>query len=444
MNEANCRGTPLRAVDEAEQFIQRYVVMAPGLPLVLALWSQATHLFECFDAFPYLAITSPTKRCGKTRTGELLELLCANPLATVSATPAVIFRSIAELKPTLTIDEAETLSSRSDRAEALREILNAGNRTGRTVRRCEAPSYKVREFSVYCPKVIILIGELPDTLADRCIPIQMKRHRSEAIQRFRRKVAAIEAIPVRNQMAEWGAAHSREVVEWYDSHDLEFLRDREEEIWLPIFAVCAVALPHRLAELRTIAHRLSLLKADAEPTDHGLAVLANIREIFTKRQEGRISTSTLLSDLNDSAEWPWRDWANGNGLNPRRLSRLLAPFGARSENLRFDDTVVKGYTRHSLEDAWERYLPPNALPSRYTATEAVNTVENSDSASATQTNCSGNGNGEIANKDGACSSVADDKQARHAAMLDPKLEALLKELDGGPPIEINCGPPKMS
>jgi hypothetical protein len=73
-------------------------VLENGLPLVLSLWSIATHLFGGFDTFPYLAVTSPTKRCGKTRVGELLEGLCANPEATVQMTPAALFRLVHETK----------------------------------------------------------------------------------------------------------------------------------------------------------------------------------------------------------------------------------------------------------------------------------------------------------------------------------------------------------
>ena len=49
-------------VDRLEHHFQRFIVLDDGLPLVLALWSLATHVYDCFDAFPYPAITSPTKR----------------------------------------------------------------------------------------------------------------------------------------------------------------------------------------------------------------------------------------------------------------------------------------------------------------------------------------------------------------------------------------------
>src|SRR5262245_26520588 len=120
-----------------EAHFSRYLATHPRYFLIVALWCIATHLFESFDAFPYLAITSPAKRCGKTRLAELAEMVCARPWRTVGATPAVIFRSIEKRKPTLIIDEAEILTARDERAFTLREVLNAGYRKGQTVSRCD-------------------------------------------------------------------------------------------------------------------------------------------------------------------------------------------------------------------------------------------------------------------------------------------------------------------
>ena len=124
-------GDELNIVDEVMGLFSRFLALDPGLPLVLALWTLATHLYEEFDAFPYLAITSPTKRCGKTRVCELLGLVCLEPLQTVHISPAVLYRLLKAGKHTLLIDEAEYLGKKSDeRASALREILNAGYRKG--------------------------------------------------------------------------------------------------------------------------------------------------------------------------------------------------------------------------------------------------------------------------------------------------------------------------
>ena len=51
-------------VRDIEGFLGRFIVLPAHTALPLALWAVATFTFESFDAFPYLAITSPTKRCG--------------------------------------------------------------------------------------------------------------------------------------------------------------------------------------------------------------------------------------------------------------------------------------------------------------------------------------------------------------------------------------------
>ena len=190
-------------IEALERRFKRYLSLRPGLALVLALWSLATYLFDLFDSFPYLAVTSPTKRCGKTRLAELLEQVCFKPLRTVATSVAALFRSIDEEKPTWIIDEGEFLRGRDDRATALREILNAGHRKGACVIRCEGGRYERRKFQTFCPKVLVLIGCLPDTLTDRSIPVGMRRRTTEQLDRFRFRTAQAEACRRRASMIGW-------------------------------------------------------------------------------------------------------------------------------------------------------------------------------------------------------------------------------------------------
>lgn len=363
--------TPLPAVDggallcSLEEHFTRYAVLEKGLPLVLALWSLATHLFIGFDTFPYLAITSPTKRCGKTRTGELLEFVCANPESTVEISPAALFRLVHEMRPTLILDEAESLSGRGETTEALRAILNAGYRKGKKVRRSakksEDGTYNVEAFETFCPKVITLIGNLPDTLSDRCIPIRMKRRTNEDLARFRFSTAQKEAAPVKAKMATWAAANAKEVTDYYLQNDLLFIIDRESELWLPLFSVLAVADPSRLPELQTTAMKLSDAKSANEPTERSIKLLADLRQIFAgpSGEAGQLTSQELLNSLRKIEESPWKDWGNGKGLSARNLAELLRPYEIRPQNVRAEKgKVSKAYKKDSFKDAWERYLPP--------------------------------------------------------------------------------------
>jgi Protein of unknown function (DUF3631) len=339
-----------------------------GLPLVLSLWSIATHLFGGFDTFPYLAVTSPTKRCGKTRVGELLEGVCANPEATVQMTPAALFRLVHETKPTLIIDEAESLRGKSECSQALLSILNVGYRKGKTVprnaKKNEDGGYTLEKFETFCPKVIILIGNLRDTLADRCIPVRMKRRTNESLARFRFGTVAKEAAPLKSKIAIWAAANAKEVTDYAEQNDLLSLSDREGELWLPLFAALNVADCTRVADLEATAQRLSGAKSENEPTELGIRLLTDIRQIFNGSFDApeHLVSEALLTRLIVLDESPWKDLGFGRILNARKLAELLRPYEIRPKDVRtgIGNTVRKAYKKASFKDAWERYLPPAA------------------------------------------------------------------------------------
>lgn len=357
-----------QVVTEVENTLRSYLALDSGLQLVLALWALATHVFECFDAFAYIAITSPTKRCGKTRLAEIMEFFCANGLRTVSATPAAIFRTIQMHRAkdetvTLIIDEAEVLGLKGERAEALREILNAGYKKGQYVLRCkrsegDKENFEPQQFETYCPKIIVLIGNLNDTLADRCIPVRMRRRKQhEQVERLFLSRAERLARGTRNRIERWAKAHKASVKRKYRG-DLDFLEDREAELWLPIFAVCRVVAPERLDELKVTALGISRRKQTDEPAELGVLLLRDIRDAFERGTTDRISTIALLCALSEFQESPWASWDHGRGIDARSLARLLRPFRIEPRNLRLEDQIVKGYMREDFDESWASYLSP--------------------------------------------------------------------------------------
>ena len=94
----------------------------------MALWALHTHVFDCFNHSPRLAITSPEKGCGKTTALDVLRELVARPLPTSNVTVSAVFRTIEIANPTLLIDEADTFLKEN---EELRGILNSGTARAR-------------------------------------------------------------------------------------------------------------------------------------------------------------------------------------------------------------------------------------------------------------------------------------------------------------------------
>lgn len=319
----------------------------------------------------------PVKRCGKTRLLEVLELLCAKPQRVTTVSSASLFRMMEDV-PTLLLDEVEALrnSKPSDTTQAVLAILNAGHRKGATVTRCEPPTWEVRHFPVYGPKIFAAIGGLTDTLADRCIIIAMQRKtRSQAVDRFLQGRARADAEPLRESLAEWAKSCQESVRHAYESmDDLKFLSDRDADLWMPLFAVCTVAARERLGELRQCAVILSGAKAADDVEDSlSLKLLADVLKVWPK-EAAHIATASLLTALKAISESPWAELE----LTPRRLSLMLRPFGAEPRQIRTGDVTMKGYLRTSLQEAFSRYLPQNGALSETRETTQVNTGEEKD------------------------------------------------------------------
>lgn len=349
-------------VRDVENFLTRFVILPAHAALPLALWTLMTHTFHSFDAVPYLVISSPAPRCGKTRLLECLELMVSTPRRASNVSEAALFRMIEKLSPTLLLDEAETLSGKSERAEYLRQILNAGNRRGAVVTRCtgQGASLDAEDFSVFCPKVLAGIGSFPQTITDRAIFIAMQRRKDcEKVERFLYRTVE----PIGSALSDRASALVRqrrdEIGAAYEAAVLDFISDRDAEAWGPLFAILSVAAPERLTELRTCAERLTHSKgANAEDDSLALRLLLDMREVWFD-SEPKIFTAELLQRLKKIEDGPW---ASDERFDGRRLSRLLRPFGITAATVRIDAETRKGYTRQDAEAAFARYL--SAQPSR--------------------------------------------------------------------------------
>jgi hypothetical protein len=56
-----------------------------------------------------VVIRAPERRCGKSRLLDIVEAGGHDPLITVNASPAAVYRSITADPPTLLVDEADTI-----------------------------------------------------------------------------------------------------------------------------------------------------------------------------------------------------------------------------------------------------------------------------------------------------------------------------------------------
>ena len=108
-------------LDELVAAINSYIWLPAGAALAIALWILHTYAMENWYRSPRLTFLSPTKRCGKTRSLEVLEHLVPRPIRTDNISPSALFRSVDAMQPTLLIDEIDT---RLKKGDDLHNLLN--------------------------------------------------------------------------------------------------------------------------------------------------------------------------------------------------------------------------------------------------------------------------------------------------------------------------------
>lgn len=124
MTNSTSQPTPT-IVDQVRDFITSYVSLPDeAYADVLALYVLHTHAFNAARTTPYIYLTSQGPGSGKTRVLEVLNEVCKGSTIVAGLTGPSMFTLIEARKPTLMIDEVDTIYSGA-KDEALRQVLNS-------------------------------------------------------------------------------------------------------------------------------------------------------------------------------------------------------------------------------------------------------------------------------------------------------------------------------
>jgi DNA primase (bacterial type) len=346
-------------LDDVSIFIRRYVVLSVDQLVAVALWVVHTYSINHADTTPYLNIHSAEKRSGKTRLLEVLEVLVASPWLTGRVTSAVLARKIDAECPTLLLDESDAaFKGEKEYSEMLRGILNSGYRRGGKSSICVGKGADIgyKDLSTFCPKAIAGIGKLPSTIADRSIPILLKRKiDEEKTEKFRLRRAGKETEGLREQLELCRSLKltGEEVV------IPEELDDRAADCCEPLLVMARYAGEEW--STKATEALISLMTGEERQDDSlNVQLLSDIREILESEGLDRISSSALTDSLKSQEESPWCEHG-GINLSQRKLSKMLKPYGIKSKPIRSGVDVYKGYQKDDFNDAFSRYLPINPL-----------------------------------------------------------------------------------
>jgi putative DNA primase/helicase len=335
--------------------LKRYVVLSDAAADAIALWILHTWLVDKFTITPRLAITSPTKGCGKTTVLRFLNQVVYRPKRAGSISPPALFRAVEQFYPTVIVDETEKYI---EHGSDLHALLNEGHCKGGTVLRVLGDKLELREFSVFAAVAFAANGRLADDLEQRSIVIEMQRRRADEDVAELREDRCGQLQNLARMCARW----ADEVAGTIRDHDPDMggLINRVADNWRPLFAIADAIGSDWPGRAREAAFALG----PRENESIGPMLLDDIKRTFDDRAMDRLSSADVCEALNAMEGKPWGDW-KGKSLTPNQLARLLKPFGiVTNTTIRVGSKTAKGYHRHQFEELWERYLAAQGVYER--------------------------------------------------------------------------------
>jgi hypothetical protein len=404
------------AIDTAELLtalrdtFMRYIILPVHGAIAMALWTLHAWALDAAYVSPFLMLTSPEMRCGKSTVLSVLYWIGPRTALASNISPAAIFRYIEASRPTLLIDEAETFVTGN---EEVRGILNSGHsRDTATIIRLVGDNHEPKAFSTWTAKAIAAIGKLAGTLRDRSIILPMTRKKpNEQVAKLRGRETE-EFLVLRRKARRW-ADDNIDALKDACPYIPGALNDRAADNWEPLLAIADLAGNEWSRLARSAALKLSG-DSETEVESNKVQLLADIRGVFETLAVERLLSARLADELAKDADGPWAAYGrSGKPITQRQVAKLLSDFRTPSggqikpHNIRTDDKVLKGYAKDDFADAFERYLsrasapPPsqsatplqvhdvNDLASKLSATPDTSVADESAPNSLKSNGCSG-------------------------------------------------------
>ena len=244
-------------VNEIRDKIAYYIKLDDDLQYTITTcFILGTYLFPLFSTFGYLII-SGEKGVGKGTFLDVMGKTCWNATSKlISVSEAVLFRRIAEQRPTLIIDEYHRAVKNKNSGNALISILESGYEKGGAVPRVEdvrqgnKSEYKVVDYPVYCPK--ILATRQPVEADDKGIKMIIPKLTTDQIYAKRKKELQYDPFfeDIRLKIMKWCITNQNTVLEKYKAiNPNEQLNGREFNVWLPVLAIVKVAFSQKYEEV---------------------------------------------------------------------------------------------------------------------------------------------------------------------------------------------------
>lgn len=239
--------------------------------------------------------------------------------------------------------------------EDLRGIINSGHtRDSAFVIRVIGKELIPQPFNVWGAKAIAGIGNLPDTLMDRAINLQLRRKRENEKTTRLRYIDENIFNKLTSKLARFSTDYCRSLRNIRPELPLE-LNDREQDNWEALLAIAEIAGNDWVVRAKDAALKISKGNQDATAS-MGIELLSAIYGIFENKMTQRLSSAELIRELCQDEELPWSTYNRGLPITPRQIANLLKGYGIKSKGIRVGYGTPKGYEREQFRESFSRYL----------------------------------------------------------------------------------------
>jgi len=343
-------------IRDLEKFFSERAHLPEGAALLLAFWVLNTWTYELFDTVPYLSLESAVPGCGKTTVVRLLKAVSCRSQGATSITEAVLFRFVDQRRPTLLIDEAETIEGRSERAEALKAICHEGYKQGGQVARCEGDDHQIHFYNVFGPKLFAAIGGLSGALLERCHVIHMeKAPKGSTRKTIRLRQLERDAKPLLEKLEAYTIQGSPALTHLYNTEpDAGYwpaITDREAELWSPLLYHARLAGGDLERRLLAVVDIFAGEKAEIQATEWRVAQTIALLEAISKHEASEFTPSDLLERLVGTEAWS-RPFAEIKGTGDDAKAGRAAKVGYALRKFRLKGRKNSaGRTAYSKDEA---------------------------------------------------------------------------------------------
>jgi putative DNA primase/helicase len=323
------------------------MVVSDAIAVATSLWVVFTYLVEIAVHAPKLLLHFPKKDAGKSTALGVLHWLVQRPYAAVEATGAAAYRIIDQLKPTLLLDEADTLFRRNT---ALAHIINSSwTNSGQTIPRV-GPRGTVVGYNPYSVQAIAMKGlNMPGPTLSRCVTCMIwPKLPSETVEDFN-YTDDEEFRTIRSKLLRWvldNAATLRDA----NPESAPGFSNRIKMNWKLLLAIADRAGGAWPKRARAAALELYSESNNESDDDVDVRAFAVVEQLLHGREE--LTSAEVCAAM---TEEPTSEWCNFRGKGPisqTQLAALFRPYGIYTVKL----SKGRGYRRAQFKQPFARLL----------------------------------------------------------------------------------------